>query len=235
MNTLKLSLLAAVASLGLAGAAHADDAAPAEAFSLSFNLGAATDYEFRGVSQTDRNPQISGGADATIGEIGYVGVWASNVDFGNGTSAEYDIYGGITPTLGIVSLDLGIVYYGYANKPSGPDEAFYEVKVSGSVPVGSATVGASLYYSPDFFGEIGNATYYELNGEVPIENTKFTVSGAVGRQEIDAGGSYSTWNLGIGYAVNDHLGFDLRYWDTDEHGFGSIYHSQVALSVSASF
>lgn len=234
MNTLKLSLLAAVASLGLAGAAHADDA---QEVSVSFNIGAATDYEFRGVSQTDRNPQIFGGVDAAIGEIGYGGIWVSNVDFGAGnrTSTEYDIYGGLTPTLGIVSLDLGIIYYGYINKPSGPDEAFYEVKVSGSVPVGSATVGASIYYSPDFFGEIGNATYYELNGEVPITNTKFTVSGAVGRQEIDAGGSYSTWNLGVGYAVNDHLGFDLRYWDTDEHGFGRIYNSQVALSVSASF
>ena len=235
MNTLKLSLLAAVASLGLAGAAHADDAAPAKDFSIAFNVGAATDYEFRGVSQTNRNPEIFAGADATIGKIGYVGVWTSNVDFLNGTKAEYDIYGGIKPTLGMVSFDLGVVYYGYTHKPKGGDEAYYEIKALATVPVGPATVGASVFYSPDFFGEIGNAIYYEVNSAIPVPNTKFTVSGAIGHQEIDAGGSYSTWNLGAGYAATDHLEFDLRYWDTDEHGFGQIYHSQVALSVKATF
>ena len=38
-----------------------------------------TDYVFRGVSQTDENPEIFGGVDATIGSIGYAGVWLSNV------------------------------------------------------------------------------------------------------------------------------------------------------------
>ena len=235
MTTFKLSLLAAVASLGLAGAAHAEDAAPAKDFAIAFNVGAATDYEFRGVSQTNRSPQIFAGADATLGSIGYAGVWVSNVDFGNGTKAEYDIYGGFKPTLGAVAFDLGVIYYGYAHKPSGPDEAYYEVKALASVPVGPATIGAAVYYSPEFFGETGTATYYEVNGAVPVPNTKFTVSAAAGHQEIDAGGSYSTWNLGVGYAATDHLGFDLRYWDTDEHGFGTIYHSQLALSVKATF
>src|SRR5689334_18881530 len=97
MKALKLSLLAAMGALALGGAAHAEDAAP---FKLSFNLGASTDYVFRGISQTDENPQVFGGADATIGSIGYAGTWLSNVDFNNGTSMEYDIYGGIKPTLG---------------------------------------------------------------------------------------------------------------------------------------
>ena len=29
--------------------------------------------------------------------------------------------------------------------------------------------------------------------------------------------------------------FDLRYWDTDEHSFGSIYKSRVVIGIKATF
>src|SRR5512138_110851 len=106
MRTLKLALVAAVGSLALAGAAHAaDDTGP----SFAFNIGANTDYVFRGFSQTDEDPSVFGGIDATIG-LGYAGVWVSNVDFGNGTDAEFDLYAGVKPTMGPVSFDLGVIY-----------------------------------------------------------------------------------------------------------------------------
>lgn len=228
MKTLKIALLAAAASFAVAASAQAADN------TVAFNVGVASDYVFRGVSQTDEDPQIFAGLDATIGK-GYVGFWASNVDFGNDTSAEYDIYGGFKPTLGAVSLDLGVIYYGYVNKPSGPDEAYWEVKAAGSIAAGPGTIGAAIYYSPEFFGETGTGLYYELNGALPIPNTKFSVSGAVGRQEIDAGGSYTTWNLGAGFAATDHVSFDLRYWDTDEHSFGKIYEARVVLGAKVTF
>ena len=232
MKTLKLALLAAVASLAVGGVAQAEDAKSDVA--VAFNLGVASDYVFRGVSQTNEDPQIFGGVDVTIGKA-YVGLWTSNVDFGNSTSAEFDIYGGFKPTLGAVSLDIGLIYYGYANKPSGPDEAYWEGKIAASVAAGPATIGAAVYYSPEFFGETGTAVYYELNGALPIKDTKFSLSGAVGHQEIDAGGSYSTWNAGVGFAATDHVSFDLRYWDTDEHGFGAIYKGRVVLGAKVTF
>ena len=68
MRTLKIALAAAVGSLALAGAAHAEDSAP---FKLAFNIGANTDYVFRGISQTDEDPSVFGGVDATIGSIGF--------------------------------------------------------------------------------------------------------------------------------------------------------------------
>src|SRR5204862_3642097 len=106
MTALKLSLLAALGSLALAGAAQAQDAPE---FKAAFNIGANTDYVFRGVSQTDEDPSIFGGVDLTIGSIGYAGVWASNVDFGNGTDAEVDLYAGVKPEVGPVTLDLGVI------------------------------------------------------------------------------------------------------------------------------
>ena len=156
MKTLTTALLAAAATAAMSGAAFAQDDSPLD---LSFNVGAATDYVWRGVSQTD-GPQISGGVDATVGGLVYAGTWISNVDFGTGndTDFELDFYAGITPQLGPVSLDLGIMYYGYINAPSGSDQDFVEFKLTGTVPVGPATLGAGVYWSDDFFGGTGNAT-----------------------------------------------------------------------------
>ena len=232
MRTLKIALAAAVGSLALAGAAHAADEAP---FKLAFNVGANTDYVFRGVSQTDEDPSVFGGVDATIGSIGYAGVWVSNVDFNNGTNAEFDLYGGIKPVVGPVTLDLGVIYYGYVDQPSGSHEDYWEFKAAGSIPAGPATLGAAVFYSPEFFGKTGDAYYYEVNASLPIPNSKFSISGAVGHQQVEGPADYTTWNAGVGFALTDHIGFDLRYWDTDEHSFGKIYDSRVVIGVKATF
>ncbi|MCC6296599.1 MAG: hypothetical protein IT469_07830, partial [Pseudomonadales bacterium] len=164
MRVWKLSLAATAASLALGGTALAqEDVTPA----FSFNVGATTDYVFRGASQTDEDPQIYAGADVTAGQF-YAGVWASNVDFLDSTDAEVDVYAGVKPTLGPVSADLGVIYYGYVDAPSGSDYAYWEFKAAGSVPVGPATVGLAAYYSPDFFGAVDEALYYEVNAAVPI-------------------------------------------------------------------
>ena len=39
----------------------------------------------------------------------------------------------------------------------------------------------------------------------------------------------------MGYAVNSHFGFDLRYWDTDEHSFGSIFKSKIVFGAKLTF
>lgn len=228
MQTLKVLLLAGATSLCFGGAALADDAP-----TIAFNLGASSDYVFRGISQTDGAGQVFGGADVTAGKV-YAGTWLSNVDFNNGTTMEYDLYAGFKPQAGPVALDLGVVYYGYANKPSGADEAYWEAKVAGSVPVGKGTIGAAVYYSPEFPFKTGEATYYEINASAPLTD-KASVSGAIGHQSVVGPADYNTWNLGIGYALTSKLGVDLRYWDTSEHGFGKIYNSRVALSLKATF
>jgi uncharacterized protein (TIGR02001 family) len=228
------TLIAVALSAGLALPAPtwAQDARP---LNVVFNVGAATDYEFRGISQTHNSGQIFAGADATIGSIGYAGVWLSNVDFLNGTRMEYDLYGGVKPVVGPVTLDLGVIRYGYTSQRSGPDEAYTEWKVAPSMALGPAVVGLAYFYSDNFFGDSGPAHYFEVNGFMPIARSPFSVSGALGRRQVQGPLDYTTWNLGVGYVLNDHVGFDLRYWDTDEHRFGSIYKSKLVLGVKATF
>jgi uncharacterized protein (TIGR02001 family) len=237
VSTLRNFRLAAAATAGLtiagglgaASAQAAEDASP----SVSFNVGAASDYVFRGVSQTNEDPEVFGGADLTMGKL-YAGVWASNVDFSDSTDAEVDLYGGFKPTLGPVSLDLGVIYYGYVNAPSGTDYGNFEAKVAGSVAAGKGTVGAAVFYSPDSFGAAKEAVYYEANGSYPVTE-KISVSGALGRQTYEGSGDYTTWNLGATWAFAPHLAADLRYYDTNVHEFGKLYGDRVAVSLKASF
>lgn len=230
MKAMKIALVAATATVALSGAAMAEE------LKLSYNVGVTSDYVFRGVSQTQEDPAVQGGIDATYG-IGYAGVWASNVDFGaNDPSAEIDFYAGVRPTVADTSLDLGVLYYSYTkDKGLTPGAYSYvELKAAASRAVGPATVGLAFYYSPEFPGKTGDAMYYEVNGSVPVL-PKLTLSGAVGHQEIDKAGDYATWNLGLTYAVTDKLGLDVRYSDTDEHGYGKIYGSRVAVGLKAVF
>jgi uncharacterized protein (TIGR02001 family) len=236
MKFFKLTLLAAAATVSMGGAALAqDETGP----SVSFNIGAATDYVFRGFSQTDgtkfaNGAQVFGGADVTVDKF-YAGVWASNVDFNDSTDAEVDVYAGFKPTLGPVALDIAAIYYGYIDAPSGSDYGYFEGKVAGSVPVGKGTLGAAFYYSPDFFGPTDgdDAYYYEANASFAVTD-KLSISGAVGRQEITkTTADYTTWNLGLGYAINEHIGVDVRYWDTDENT--PLSDSRGVVSLKATF
>ena len=163
------------------------------------------------------------------------GTWLSNVDFNNGTTMEYDLYAGVKPTLGPVALDLGVIYYGYAGKPSGPDEAYWEAKVAGSVPVGKATIGAAVY----------------LLAGIPVQDRRShllrTERLRAARRQVVVlrrGGPPVRGRTGRLHHLEPRRRLrrhpqdrpvDLRYWDTDEHSFGKIYDSRVALAVKATF
>ena len=151
------------------------------------------------------------------------------------TGLEYDLSGGVRPNLGPFALDLGLVRYGYSRQPETGRLDFTEAKLLTSIPLGPATFGAGVYHAAHYFGRLGPATYYEINAASQIPRTRFSVSGAVGRQEISRAPDYSTWNLGVGYAATDRLGFDLRYWDTGRHALGDNFGSRVVFGLKAGF
>jgi uncharacterized protein (TIGR02001 family) len=70
-----------------------DTPKPEERCKHSANVALATEYVFRGFSQTSRGPAVQGGYDLTCG-IFYAGVWASNLDFaGTWPGASFDVTG----------------------------------------------------------------------------------------------------------------------------------------------
>lgn len=226
MNSMKkiigLALLAG-ATVGVAGTASAEG-------SFTGNIALTSDYVFRGISQTQGDMAVQGGFDYTNG-IFYAGTWASNVDFGtayqNGedSSLETDLYFGITPTLGPVALNLGVVGYFYPGAET-DDLDYVEFRASGTItPAEGFTLGGSLFYSPEFTLNGGDGVYYEANAAYTV-NEMFSISGAVGHQSVDTAGyfvvyagpdvdEYTTWNLGATATIGG-FGVDLRYFDTDE-------------------
>lgn len=221
---------AALIGAGLFGEAQAEEMSKPK---ISFNAAIASDYAFRGVSQTFEDPAVQAGIDVTHG-IFYTGAWASNVDFGDGeTDAEVDLYAGVRPRFAGLNWDLGVVGYLYTGQPDGADYNYAELKAAASRNVGPATLGAAVYYSPDFFGASEDeATYAEINASYPAHE-RVTVSGAVGHQWVSSDLDYVTWNLGAAWQATDHLALDLRYHDTDGHDFGQTYDSRVILSLKA--
>lgn len=208
MHRLVSAALAAAALLVLPSQVQAQ-----EDVDVAFNIGATSDYVFRGVSQTLEDPAVQGGVDATFGSF-YAGAWASNVDFGDDTSAEIDLYGGLRGEAAGYAFDVGLVGYFYVDQPSAADYDYVELKLGVSRAIGPATLGAVVFYSPDFFGADEEALYTEANAAFALAD-RWTLSGAIGRQALDVSDDYTTWNVGLGFAVTDQVGLDVRYHDTD--------------------
>lgn len=183
---------------------------------VAFNIGVFSDYVFRGFSQTAEDPAIQGGVDATYGSA-YAGAWASNVDFGDDTDGEVDLYAGVRPEGFGFTFDVGAIAYLYLNAPGGADYDYLELKAAASRAVGPVTLGAGVYYSPDFFAADEAATYVEATASLALAD-KWTLSGAIGHQSLDVNDDYTTWNAGVAYAVTDHVIIDARYFDTDVDG-----------------
>jgi uncharacterized protein (TIGR02001 family) len=220
-NISKGVLAALAASTAMAGAAHADET------SFSGNVAITTDYVFRGVSQTDGGPAVQGGFDFVEDKF-YAGTWASNIDFGADGTLELDLYGGFTPTVGPVTLDLGFVYYWYPNLDAdgGTEADMLELKAAAGIsPTENLALKASLFYSPDFTYTPGEEAglYAEVAASYTVSDT-IGVSGAIGNQSVDVDGyygnagdptdNYTTFNVGATYSAYG-FSFDLRYFDTD--------------------
>ena len=62
-----------------------------------------------------------------------------------------------------------------------------------------------------------------------------SLTGAYGRQTMQGTGDYNTWNVGLNWTPISWLSLDGRYWDTDEHGFGTNYEEKVVGGFKATF
>lgn len=252
MNVLKISLCAAVATAAMAGAsaAFADDA-PAAAptgLQVAYNIGAATDYIFRGIDQTGTSSEgeAFGGVDLTDGKF-YAGTWVSNTGPRSANGFEYDLYGGYKPNLGPVTFDLGFYFYGYNtsnDKLVSAGANTLEWKAGASMPLGGFTVGAVAYYSSNENGTDHSSWYEEGDVSYTFKN-KASVSAAIGGFQSDGlqtGGigpeTYMTWNVGVTYPVTDKLSFDLRYIGTNSNAkdvFGDSAFDGGVATLKVSF
>lgn len=82
---------------------------------VTANVGITNNYLWRGLTQTNNEPAISGGIDYTNESGFYLGTWASNVEYASDDtfSYEHDIYLGWTGGDDNFTWDVGWLYYNY--------------------------------------------------------------------------------------------------------------------------
>ncbi len=167
---------AVLAALGASiNVAHAEDAAAQPEHAVAYNVGVTNDYRFRGISQSQRDPAFSLGADYTHNPSGaYLGVFASTIkwvkDSGGDGNTEVDVYGGkrgqLTDDLG---YDVGAIYYYYPGHGLGtaPDANTFEVY--GQLGVGPAYLKLNYALTDAFYTSNKAGSYYvDAGANVPV-------------------------------------------------------------------
>jgi uncharacterized protein (TIGR02001 family) len=188
----------AIAVLALGAAA-----ATAQA-EVSSTITLASDYDFRGITQTARDPALQASLDWSSDSGFYLGAWASNVDFGDGTESEFelDLIGGFSGNFtDDFGYDLGVARYNYFDDGDDIDYTEYYLGLS------YKAVSFKYWYSSDFVNSDSGASYIEANADLPLPSD-FTLSLHVGRSGGDFWGDdkYTDYSIGVGKTVGN---FDL--------------------------
>ena len=184
---------------------------------MSATVTFASDYVFRGISQSDESPAVQLGLDWAHDSGFYVGAWGSNVDFNDGDEAKYEVdyYAGYNHVIGPYTLGVGAIYYDYPGASDNLNYDFYEFKGSLAYDFGFANAVGSAFYTPDGFGAAQKANYYNLAVTAPLPHD-FKLMGGLGRSEFasDLSRDYTDWSLGLGYEWQG-FNFALSYIDTN--------------------
>ncbi|MBA4752255.1 MAG: hypothetical protein H2055_08540 [Sphingopyxis sp.] len=199
----------------------------------------ASDYRFRGVSQSDKEMAVQGGLTLTHESGLYAGVWASNLagwgTFG-GANMELDLIGGYKLPLGDkAALDVGLVWYMYPGGANDSDFAEPYVKLTGTAGPATLTAGAAYAPKQQALANVSNAPntrgqkddnlYLWGDGAVAIAGTPFTAKAHIGYSDGNPGlgpngtsvaptGRYWDWSLGMDASWRN-LTLNLSYIDTD--------------------
>lgn len=222
---MKLKLVALAAATVLSGGAMAQSAAQPD-YTLSFNVGAVSDYRYRGISQSRLRPALQGGADFAHKSGFYIGTWASTIrwirDGGGDSRAEIDVYGGYKRTLGPVALDAGVLRYWYPNSnlPFCCHPNTTELYLAGTW--GPATLKYSHAVTNLFgFPDSDGSGYVDLNATFDTGFWGLTVTPHVGYQRVknNSGASYWDWSIGLGKDFGNGFSATAAYVDTDTDAY----------------
>jgi uncharacterized protein (TIGR02001 family) len=216
---MKKAILALLAAAVVPAGAAAQSASP-----LTGNMTIASDYRFRGVSQTYLGPTIQGGIDYSHPSGIYLGNWNSNVAsqvYTGGSGIEMDFYGGWKTTLRDIGIDVGTIYYYY------PRAEFQGAKFDNW----EVYFGASWkWLSGKFFYALSD--YFGLNNEQAAG--AYWSNKDTGATLTPAGGSDGTWYLDLGatFPVNKQLSVVAHFGMLEVEKYGELDYKDWKLGVT---
>lgn len=170
------------------------------AIELSANIRVVSDYRFRGISASDRDPAIQGGLDITASSGWFAGVWASSIAPFGGADAEVDFYVGYGDEIGSFEYSVTANAYLY---PGGQGVNYGELQANLSKTLGPVTLGAEAAYVPDQKNTTTDNIYLGMSLDVPLGKTPFTLKSRGGYED----GFYdSKWDWEVGVAFQKDWG-----------------------------
>jgi len=196
----------------------------------------ATDYVFRGVSQTNEKGAVQAGIDLAFDNGAYIGAWGSNVDFGSEVTTEMDFFAGYAFDVAEgVNLDLSYIYFNYAGNESNLN---YNEFVAA---LGVSDFTFTLVYSPDYFGSDDSALVYNVDYSIGLSES-VSLDLHVGYTDTDENAlgisedSYLDYLAGINWDVGGvTLSLAVTGTDADEDdNFGDAGEARALFSVSRS-
>ena len=225
---MKKSIIALVlGSVFATGVTHVVAAEEAKSpHSFTGNVSLASEYSYRGISQSDNKPALAGGADYSHASGAYVGAWASTIKWLEETSVydksqvEVDVYGGYKLELAKdVTVDVGVLRYLYPGD-----------KNVGMVSPNTTEVYAALNYA--FAGVKYSHSTTNLFGAADSKGSGY----------LDL---YVNYDLPIGVQLNLHVGkqnvknssafdyTDYKIGVTKDFGFASGAIAYIATTGDA--
>jgi uncharacterized protein (TIGR02001 family) len=177
--------------------AMAADAASTTDSSISYNWSIASDYVFRGITQTTHAPAVQGGVDYALGSGLYVGTWASNVKWikdsgaiaSGDSSVELDAYFGFKDAIvEDLGYDLGYVRYNYLGSYT-PQANFNNAdtaEIYGAASYKLVTLKYSYSLLDGFLTTPGarGSNYVDLSANYPVAETGLTIGAHIGKQTV---------------------------------------------------
>jgi uncharacterized protein (TIGR02001 family) len=183
----RIGLLAVATALP--AAAHAAD--------LSANVGVVSDYRFRGISLSDRDPALQGGVDVGLGGGFYAGGWASTIADYGGADVEVDAYVGYGAEVGLLDYSVAATAYLY---PGGDGVNYGELQGEVGGSLGPARLALEVAYVPDQKNTAGDNVYIgpKLSVGLPLTPLTFHLRGGYEDGFYDA---KFDWEAGVDYRL----------------------------------
>jgi uncharacterized protein (TIGR02001 family) len=212
-----------VLSWGVFGSAWAG----ASDYEINAALGVDSVSVFRGQKSTTLNPSVSGIVTVERGDM-FGGMFIAPVSISGEVTPFVLGYGGYASSVGVLDWNVGARYYAFVgssdfvidlDRDGMPEnvgrKGFYEGFFGAAIPLGEATLSASVFYSPNVFGETGGAYYFSGGVDVPL-GAEFELRGKVSASEFTNNrfnNDYLDYAVGV---YRGFFGFDmfLRYSDT---------------------
>jgi uncharacterized protein (TIGR02001 family) len=246
------SVIAGLTAAALGSGVAQAQQPPAPEHTLTGNVGIFSQYIFRGLTQTDRQPALQGGFDYGHSSGFYVGTWGSNISwlrdfnsYSSGGSLELDIYGGFKGSFGKSDFgyDVGLLYYWYPGDAAPGSNKADTLELYGALSWKWLSGKLSYSIQDKTFGVADSfgSYYLDLTAAYPIPNTKLTVIGHYGIQKFEGStagvdnnsfASYEDWKLGLSYSLPKDFTVGVFYTDTSMTATQELFYTTPASAGS---